>query len=81
MKFSESSQVYEILANKDMSKFLNTPKNKEERARFKLTTFCLASYDANPWVGNYFRSRATLHLYFCLAGQISVKKANSKLKN
>ncbi len=30
--------------------------------------------------GNYFRSRATLRLYLCLAGQISVKKLKSKLK-
>jgi len=33
-----------------------------------------------PGVGNYFRPRATLLLYQCLAGHISVKKAESKLK-
>jgi hypothetical protein len=31
-------------------------------------------------VGNYFRPRATLGLYLCLAGQIQVKYAFSKLK-
>ncbi len=33
-----------------------------------------------PWAGNYFRSRATLRLFRCLAGQIPVKKAIIKLK-
>jgi hypothetical protein len=36
--------------------------------------------DSIAGVGNYFRSRATLRLYTCLAGQISVKNANFKLK-
>jgi len=31
-------------------------------------------------VGNYFRLRATLAFYLCLAGQIQVKYAFSKLK-
>ncbi len=31
-------------------------------------------------VGNYFRPRATLGFYLCLAGQIQVKYAFSKLK-
>jgi hypothetical protein len=31
-------------------------------------------------VGNYFRTRAVLHLYFWLAGRISVKEAHFKLK-
>ena len=33
-----------------------------------------------PGAGNYSRLRATLRLYLCLTGQISVNKANSKLK-
>ncbi len=34
-----------------------------------------------PGVGNCFRPRAILSLYFWLAGRISVKKAHIKLKN
>ncbi len=30
--------------------------------------------------GNYFRPRATLRLYLCFAGRISVKNANFKVK-
>ncbi len=37
--------------------------------------------DPNSGVGNYFRPRAILLFYKCLAGHISVKKAQSKLKN
>jgi hypothetical protein len=33
---------------------------------------------SSSWVGNYFPSRATLRLYKCLAGQISVKNAKAK---
>jgi len=36
--------------------------------------------DLDSGVGNYFRPRATLLLYYCLAGHISVKKANSNFK-
>ena len=35
----------------------------------------------NTWAGNNFCPRATLRLNFWPSGQISVKKANSKLKN
>jgi len=36
--------------------------------------------DSKTGVGNYFRPRATLGFYLCLAGQIQVKYAYSKLK-
>ena len=45
--------------------------------------FCFESdtQGSKAGAGNYFRPRATLRLYLCLAGQIQVKKAYSKLKN
>ncbi len=42
--------------------------------------FCDLRGPPRPGVGNYFRPRATLRLYLCHAGRISVKKGHIKLK-
>ncbi len=45
-----------------------------------LHIFILTCCLIKSWVGQLFRPRATLGFYLCLAGQIHVKYAFSKLK-
>ena len=49
-------------------------------SRASIFRIWIRELESRTGVGNYFRPRATFRLYLCLAGQISVKKANSMLE-